>query len=271
MCLLNFANYLLRPLTAFSTVGLLLCFFSLTARAAPSGEFTLVIDPGHGGHDNGAVYSGTREADLVLKIAQQLETQIKKVTNWRVLVTRDRDHFISLSDRVKVAREGHADLFVSLHANSAGRNEKVHGTEFFFHEVDPQGTSIVDAGLSKNRDLEISENGATGATKAKDQDLRLILDSLMKQGLAKQSLRVSKQLYSVWKESNEMSLARLKQEPFFVLAKNATPSVLIEVGFMSHPQEVKKLLNSDYQDRIVKKVASALVRYKESLDKEQGE
>ena len=254
---------------------LFLSSLSLDAQAA----FRVVLDPGHGGHDNGAVFEGVREADLVLAVGSKLSRYLAAQAGWTVVVTRDGDHFVSLHDRVRRAQESASDLFVSIHANSAGKNQKVHGAEFFFHEVD---RSTFVSGVSETNDVSgasgaggfqkaLSDSQNKGATRqALSIEAQNIVDSLRQQGLARQSMLVTKQIWSVWRESADSPLARLKQEPFFVLAKNAIPSVLIEVGFMSHPQEIKKLMNSDYQDRIVRKIASALVRYKESLDKSQA-
>lgn len=234
----------------------------LDARAA----FRVVLDPGHGGHDNGAVFDGIREADLVLAVGSKLSRYLKEHTGWNVVTTREGDRFVSLHDRVRKAQENESDLFVSIHANSAGKNQKVHGAEFFFHEVDR--ATLVPVASGNNGPA--GELGGNSNMRYPSSEAQNIVESLRQQGLARQSMLVTKLIWSVWRESAESPLARLKQEPFFVLAKNAIPSVLIEVGFMSHPQEIKKLMNSDYQDRIVKKIASALIRYKESLDKSQA-
>ncbi|MFH1624229.1 MAG: N-acetylmuramoyl-L-alanine amidase [Pseudomonadota bacterium] len=199
----------------------------------------IVIDPGHGGHDPGAIGpSGLKEKDVVLEIAKNLETIIKKEIGCEVVLTRRDDRFIPLEERTAIANTQKADLFVSIHAN-ASPNRDAQGIETYF--------------LNFSADEEAMRVAAReNATSTKKMsDLRAILRDLMLNSKINESSRLARYIQEslVAKLNTEYSDVRdlgVKQAPFYVLIGAEMPSILVEVSFISSRTEEKRLRNKKY-------------------------
>lgn len=244
------------------TASIVLTFVHLSASA-----FHIVVDAGHGGIDTGAVYGPAREADLVLKIAQELNELLRKNPDFRVTMTRDQDKMISLPKRVEIAETTKADLFVSLHANAA-TDPRAKGVEFFFqNNLPPDEDSLFLASqenqMQNSRDLHAISGGDELSKKG---DLAAIIEDLHRQSRMSQSLNLTKILRNEWLQDPAMNQSTIKQAPFYVISKTSMPSVLIEVGFLSNPRESKKLLKAEYQTTLAQKIYSALQAFKEKMD-----
>lgn len=227
-----------------------------------------MLDPGHGGVDTGAVYGGTREADLVLKVAQELKTLLEQDGGFKVSITRATDRLVALPTRVKMAEEVKADLFVSLHANAA-TDPRAKGVEFFFQNHLPADEESLFLASQENQLMlnarEVNEISG-GDTLSKKGDVAAIVEDLHRQNRMNSSLRLTQNLHRVWKKDAGAPHASIKQAPFYVISKTSMPSVLIEIGFLSNPREAKQLLRPDYQKDLAQKIFAALSSYKEKVE-----
>ncbi|NIA18970.1 MAG: AMIN domain-containing protein, partial [Xanthomonadaceae bacterium] len=218
----------------------------------------IVIDPGHGGKDPGAVGPHrVREKDVVLDIALRLKAELKKQMNCQVVMTRDHDCFIPLEERTVIANTKKADLFVSIHAN-ASRNRKAHGIETYF--------------LNLATDKEAMELAALeNATSTKKiSDLQLILSDLMRNSKISESSRLAravqdslvKRLKSKYRDVKNLGV---KQAPFYVLIGAQMPSILVETSFLSHKMEEKRLSSAAYRQKVAEGIAAGVKVYIEQV------
>lgn len=257
-------------MTLFKFKNILLGSLFLTSFQAQA--LHIMLDPGHGGVDTGAVYGQAREAELVLKVASRLKTLLEQNSDFKVSITRTSDKVVPLPARVKMAEQAKADLFVSLHANAAS-DQRAKGVEFFFqNHLPPDEESLFLASqenqmMMNAKDLhEISG----GDDLSKKGDISAIVEDLHRQNRMNSSLRLTKTLTTVWDNDAAASQATIKQAPFYVITKTSMPSVLIEIGFLTNPKEAKKLLTSDYQRDLAQKIYTALLSYKEKMDNSQA-
>ncbi|HEY9190579.1 MAG TPA: N-acetylmuramoyl-L-alanine amidase [Sulfurovum sp.] len=224
----------------------------------------IVIDAGHGGHDTGAIGGGKREKDLVLQIAKRLEKQLKK-RGYPVHMTRKDDRFLKLPQRTKIADTKNAVAFISVHANSVPKRKqnKVHGVETFFLQ------NTRDA-----RSQRIAERENKSVLKGMTQLSRnVVLDSVLsgpkivesnKLAIAVQS-RMMTNLHTRYKGVKD---GGVRHAPFWVLVGASRPSILVEVGYISHPTERKRLFMPRYQELIVKGIAEGVDMYLENRKRE---
>lgn len=236
--------------------------------ASPALALHIMLDPGHGGVDTGAVYSGAKEADLVLKVAHSVKALLEKDPSFQVSITRTNDRMLSLQERVHMAENKKADLFVSLHANAA-TDQRARGVEFFFqNNLPPDEESLFLASQENQAMIASQESHETsgGDEVSKKGDVAAILEDLNRQNRMLSSLRFTQTLTNVWGADAKAAQSTIKQAPFYVISKTTMPSVLIEIGFLSNPREVKKLLNKEYQSDLAQKIYKALVSYKEKVD-----
>jgi N-acetylmuramoyl-L-alanine amidase len=217
----------------------------------------IVIDSGHGGKDPGAVgYRRYREKIVVFQIAEELEN-ILKSRGFKVHMTRDRDKFVKLSKRTKFANKKKADIFISIHANAVAKKsaKKVHGIECYF--------------LSNSR----SERAKRVAAKENSADMsdmsfygkQSFLNTLNSHNIvASNKLAIDLQrgmLASLKKSYKNVKDGGVREGPFWVLVGAQMPSVLVEVGFITHPREAKRLVNSKYQRKLALGLANGVERY----------
>jgi N-acetylmuramoyl-L-alanine amidase len=203
----------------------------------------VVIDPGHGGNDPGAIgRGGVREKDVCLKIARRAAEQINAVPGFKAFLTRDGDYFVSLGRRVSIARRLKADLFVSIHANDA-RNRAASGTEVFF-------LSLSGATDEAARQLAEKENAAdmvAGVAPDSDDLTYIIFDMVQKESILRSSY-LAEAVHDNLVRHNRLQSRGVKQAGFAVLKNAGIPSVLVEVGFLSNSKEAKLLKSSSFQD-----------------------
>lgn len=217
----------------------------------------IVLDPGHGGKDPGAVgYKKYREKIVVMQITSKLKS-ILKSRGYKVYTTRDNDKFIKLSNRTKFANRKNADIFISIHANAVAKKnaDKVHGIECYF--------------LSKSR----SERAKRVAAKENSADMsdmnfygkKSFLNTLSSHNIvASNKLAIDLQrgmLSSVKKSYKSVKDGGVREGPFWVLVGAQMPSVLVEVGFITHPREAKRLVSSKYQEKLAVGLANGIERY----------
>lgn len=238
-----------RSLLQYLSLSLSLLFAPQTSWAA----IHVLLDPGHGGTDKGAVYGQARESKVVLQIAQELELILKKDPQFEVSLTRSSDQYLSLQERVKKSEELDADILVSLHANAAP-DRKIKGMEIYFQSQNPLPEENYFLGQVENQIITASSQTQTDGALSRSSDVLGIVNDLRRQGRIKLSLFFAEILNRNWSGS-------IKQAPFFVLNQPKSPSVLIEVGFLSHAEEAKSLMNPTVQRELAQKIYQSLIKY----------
>ena len=219
----------------------------------------VVIDPGHGGIEDGAIGpAGAKEKDVVLAIARHLAARLR-ASGLEVILTRNGDVELSLDDRAALANQHRADLFISLHAN-ASRFSRARGAETYILSR--------DATDDEARTVAALENQASGASPGGDdgEDLPLILWDLAQTQYLNESYALAEEIQTALEAELDIPDRGVRQAPFRVLVGSTCPSVLIEVGFMTNPLEEKLLVSRAYQRRIASVLSSAIVRYRDKVE-----
>ncbi|MEO8384300.1 MAG: N-acetylmuramoyl-L-alanine amidase [Betaproteobacteria bacterium] len=218
----------------------------------------VVLDPGHGGEDPGAIgRRGTREKDIVLVIAKLLKGKLHDDSNFRIALTRDADFFVPLEQRVHRARRLHADLFVSLHAD-AFIHPQANGSSVF--ALSERGATSTAAKWLANRENEADLIGGVNLN-TKDGFLARTLLDLSQTAQINDSLKLGKLVLSELGEFNRLHKASVEQAGFAVLKAPDIPSILVETAFISNPSEEAKLRDSGYQNKIAGAIADGIRRY----------
>ena len=218
---------------------------------------TIVIDPGHGGLEVGAKGKfGTLEKDITLGIAQRLKAVIERNLAFHVELTRDRDIDVSLEDRAAMANNLRAELFISIHANSSFRRN-ANGSETYFLSL--------NASDEEARRLAYLENNSADLDRPiddKDKDeIMMILWDMAQSAYLKQSQRLAEIIQDELNSLLGTKDRGIKQAPFKVLTGVACPAVLVEVAFISNPEEERDLVREDFQQNVAQAVFRGLVRY----------
>ncbi|MBI3560184.1 MAG: N-acetylmuramoyl-L-alanine amidase [Gammaproteobacteria bacterium] len=221
-------------------------------------DVVIAIDAGHGGDDSGALgRKGTREKDVVLKIAKYLETLVNQQPGMKAVMIRQGDYFISLHQRVEKAREAQADLFVSIHAD-AFNDRRAKGSSVFV--LSEHGASSQVA-----RFLADSENNSdlVGGVSLDDKDdlLKRVLVDMVRNSTIEDSHNIAKYLLKGLRQVNSLHKGRVEQAGFRVLKAPDIPSVLIETAFISNPSEEAKLRNAAHQEGFAKAIFKGIVTY----------
>jgi N-acetylmuramoyl-L-alanine amidase len=225
------------------------------AAAAPDSRPVVVIDPGHGGVDNGTQAGGENEKDLVLGFGLALRDRIEKAGKYRVVMTREDDTFIPLADRVTIARNQSAALFVSIHADALPPGEG-----------DAQGATIYTlsdkASDAEAERLAETENraDAIGGVKLTEEPTEVadILIDLVRRETRTFSNRFARQLMSEMKTSVRMHKHPLKSAGFKVLKGPDVPSVLVELGYASNKDDLEHMKSENWRARTVGSMAQAI-------------
>jgi len=218
---------------------------------------TIVIDPGHGGLETGAKGKfGNLEKDITLSISRKLKGLIEKNLAFRVVLTRDKDTDVSLENRAAVANNIKADLFISIHANGSYL-KRAHGSETFFLSA--------TAPDEETRKLAYMENSAQefeGRIEKEERDeVKLILWDLAQTAYLKESSRLADNIQPELNDTLGTANRGVKQAPFKVLTGVACPAVLVEVAFISNPEEEKELVDEAFQMRVAEAIYRGLQDY----------
>ena len=225
----------------------------------------VVIDAGHGGHDTGAIAGGKREKDLVLQIAKRLEKKLK-AKGYSVYMTRKRDRFLKLPQRTRIADKKNAKVFISIHANSVPKRSRnrVHGVETFFLQTTRD---------AKSRRIAARENRAVLKGAGSRLSKQVIVDAVLNGPKIVQSnklaidvqRRIMTNLHGRYRGVRD---GGVRHAPFWVLVGASRPSILVEVGYISHPRERKRLFTPQYQELIAKGIAEGVDNYLTNRKKE---
>lgn len=216
------------------------------------GVKTIVIDPGHGGKDPGAMAFGLKEKDIVLKVAQKLAKILKQTSPYQVVLTRSKDVFIPLEKRTAMANAHKADLFISIHIN-AHADQASSGIETYFLNLATDADAMRVAALEN-----ASSNHSIG-------ELQDILSSLMNNFKIDESSRLARyvqnNLISGLKTTYKPRDLGVKQAPFYVLIGAEMPAILAELSFITNPTEAKLLQEDTHLEKLATQLAGGIVAY----------
>lgn len=227
--------------------------------ASADGVRTVVIDPGHGGDANGTEGpGGTLEKAVTLQVSRKVKALIETRLGLRVVMTRDDDRTLDQDERAAIANNNRADLFVSIHANAAGR-PTVKGAEVYYLSVDR-------ADLEARRRLQDPVQALPqlgGGTRA----IELILWETAQMRHLEQSAALAALVEASLRARVEMSPRPVQQAPFRVLVGANMPAVLVEIGYLSHPGEEKALASGEHQDRVALAIFDAISTFRERRER----
>jgi N-acetylmuramoyl-L-alanine amidase len=235
-----------------------------------NGVHTVVIDPGHGGRDPGAVgrniYEKSINLSVSLKLGQLLEEWFPDV---KVLYTRTSDVPVGLIDRSTLANNNNADLFISIHANSIENGKdrnSISGNETYIMGVDKSADNLKVA-MFENSSIKFEDDYESKYDKFDPSSPEsYIMFNLMQSEYLEQSLKMAEYIQEEFQNGPITKDRGVKQSGFLVLWMTATPSVLIELGYISHPIEELVLMDEDNQQKMAECIFKAFKRYKEYME-----
>ncbi|HEX4297477.1 MAG TPA: N-acetylmuramoyl-L-alanine amidase, partial [Devosia sp.] len=231
---------------------------ALTAPALPPGSRPLIVlDPGHGGIDNGAsAPNGTHEKDITLAFALQLRDLLVKSGRFDVALTRDDDTYLTLNERVDLARKNKADLFISLHADTF-QEADIRGASIYTRNE--KATDILDRVLADGENhADIVAGYVQPDTKPEVVD---ILVDLMRRQMRQQSYLAAEDIVKAMEPNVALRRFPVRQADFFVLQAPDVPSMLIELGFLSNAADIKNLQDANWRDKMVAAIATGVGDY----------
>ncbi|UCM99636.1 N-acetylmuramoyl-L-alanine amidase [Sulfurimonas sp. SWIR-19] len=217
----------------------------------------IVIDAGHGGKDPGAIgYRKYREKIVVLSIARELK-RILRARGFTVYMTRDSDRFIKLRNRTKYANRKNADIFISIHANAVGRKDakRVCGLECYFLSTSRSSRAKKVAEMENSADLDEMDYYGKQSFLNTINSHNIVASNKLAIDLQRGALATLKSRYKNVKD------AGVREGPFWVLVGAQMPSVLVEVGFITHPTEARRLVSRSYQKTMAQGLANGVERY----------
>lgn len=225
----------------------------------------IVLDPGHGGKDPGAVgrKAHGQEKVINLGVALKLKKLLEQELGITVLLTRSDDRFVSLQDRTKYANDERADLFVSLHTNSS-KDSKARGLETYYLST-AQSSDARAVEALENGVVELFEGGT--AAKSKYDDLNFILSDLSQTEHLESSNNLANSIQQNIVAGTQSYDRGVKQANFYVLRGAFMPAILVEMGFISNGDEEYLLLNGEYQERMARTIFEGIKRFKYRYDR----
>ena len=226
----------------------------------------IVIDPGHGGDDVGAVSRrGTYEKDIVLALGKKMRDGINRKPGFKAFLTRDGDYFIPLEKRIAIARDYGADFFISLHTD-ANLNKSVRGASVYCLSL--KGASDEAARLLAERENASDIFG--GVSYADDKDLNSILVDLVQTQTMNDSLHFGGLVLNALAGLNQVKFKYPKQARFVVLRAADIPSVLIETGFITNPEDERLLKSASFQQKLARSLSEVTFDFVSMMAKRDG-
>lgn len=237
---------------------------SRPAAPASNGKKIVMIDPGHGGIDSGAVgEEGSEEKHIVLAIADSVRQLLQDHPRIEVRLTRDSDHFIPLYQRVEIAHQHGANLFMSIHADGFTSPE-ANGASVF--ALSSRGASSTMARYLSERENAADEVGGVKVAE-KDHYLQQILFDLVQTDTIKNSLTLGKHVLDQIRPVHHLHSQHTEQAAFAVLKSPSIPSVLVETSFITNPREEQLLGTSAFRHKIASAIADGIVNYFDEYDR----
>jgi len=229
-------------------------------------DVVVIIDPGHGGHDPGAIgMQGLQEKDIVLSIAQELQSMLNTKAGVSALLTRDDDYYVTLRQRLDLARNDRGDVFISIHAD-AFKESTAYGASVFTLS---EGGASSEAAYWLAQKENYSELGGVNLAALQDDDLlRSVLIDLSQTATINASMQLGSEVLQYLQPVATLHNARVGQAGFLVLKSPDIPSVLIETGFISNLEEELKLGSEKYRQQVAQAIYSGITSYIDSNLKE---
>jgi N-acetylmuramoyl-L-alanine amidase len=227
---------------------------------------TVVIDPGHGGMDPGAVSGGVQEKDIVLDLALRLGNKIRSTyPEVKVIYTRDKDVFIPLYKRADIANQNKADIFISLHANYVS-SPSAGGTETFTLGLHRSQENL-EVAKKENAVILLEENYSENyeGFNPGEAESYIMFENLQSEYQG-QSIDFAAQIQNMFRQNLQLNDRGVKQAGFLVLRRASMPSVLVEVGFISNPNERKFLVSESGKEKVTESIFEAFRNYKKAID-----
>jgi N-acetylmuramoyl-L-alanine amidase len=224
------------------------------SRAEP---YTIVIDPGHGGLDPGAIRHNVREKDVVLQLSKKLAAIFNAKDGYRAVLTRKSDYFVSLGDRVRIAKKAEGDLFLSIHANTH-RKSTINGMEVYL--LNMKGASDREARELANKE-NASDMVGLAPNERGDDDVLSILMDLRRGQVMSSSSRLADHLVATARRSDVVKGKGIKQAGFRVLHSLAMPSALIEVAYLSNNKDRRLLTSGAGQQDLARTIADGVFNF----------
>jgi N-acetylmuramoyl-L-alanine amidase len=223
----------------------------------PSGKPIVVIDPGHGGIDSGAIVNGSIEKELVLGFAKSVATRLENDGKLTIVLTRQDDTFIPLSERVRMARDSDAGLFVSIHADTLAESTDVAGATVY--TVSERASDSAAARLAEK---ENNADAAAGLDQGEDaSEVSTILQDLTRRETRALSHVFARTLLTYWKVAGRLNKNPQRSAGFLVLKAPDVPSVLLELGYLTNQKDDLALSSAEWREAAAARVAEAITAY----------
>ena len=220
---------------------------------------TIVIDPGHGGEEQGAHGpQGTLEKNITLSVARRLKSEIEQQLGLRVVLTRTGDQAVRLDERAAIANHNKADLFISLHANASTRSSAV-GAEIFYLSIDEYGEEARRIAASEGQAISVVGGGL--------RNIEVILWDMAQVRYLEQSAAFAEVVEEELRAKLRMSPRAIQQAPFRVLVGANMPAVLVEMGFISNPAQERQLASAPFQQAIADALVEGIIRFRDYLQR----
>ncbi len=224
--------------------------------------FIVAVDAGHGGHDPGAVSGGFREKDINLRAANRL-LEVLREAGMDGRLTRKDDTYLRLGERTDLANRWDADLFVSLHCNALPAGRHARGVEIYLMAL-PTDKDAMRLAMFENR--ELGKNNEVQNADAKTNLLLKIMGDMEQNAKIGQSTSLAENLFGTGRRAG-LPMSRVAQAPFFVLRGAAMPAVLIEMGYLTEPEDRRLLNDPAFIDRLVRSLVSGMSAYLKTLNR----
>ena len=232
---------------------------SKTVKKASKRDVIIAIDAGHGGKDPGATgRSGTHEKNVTLQIAKRLEKDINAQRGMKAVLVRKNDRYMRLRDRIQKARDHHADMMISLHADSFP-DPRARGSSIYALSVDGATSETARMLADKENAADILFGDVN--LEVEDQMVKEVLFDLSLTGTIESSLDIGSEIIGQLKAVNRVHKKKVQQAGFAVLKAPNIPSVLLETAFISNPKEEKKLRSASHQKKVSKAITRGVNKY----------
>ena len=259
-------SHALKTLKTKKTITKKVTFFAyqkedlVPNRARKRRPFIIIIDPGHGGKDVGAIgKNGTFEKNIVLFIARKLAREINLQPHFRAILTRQGDYYIPLRERLRLARSGRADLFIAIHADAYFNNRALGASVYALSQRG--ATTEAARWLAQQEKYPELDQVAFDQLKDHSHVLRSVLIDLAQTATIRDSLRLGNALLDQLDQVGSLHYSHVEQAPFVVLKSPDIPSVLIETGFITNPYEEKRLRTLVYQQQLALAIWRGIYSY----------
>lgn len=235
---------------------------TVTEGAFEKNRPVIVLDPGHGGRDLGATEGGAIESELMLTLALEIADELRRTEIFDVVLTRQSNEFVPLETRVAIAHQAYGDVFISLHADKVTQGRARGTTVYTLDEAAAQSASE----LITERHRQDEMIGGTDLTDQEDSIVHTLLEIARRDTLPRSRALAQFVLAGILKDTRQMNSNPLRTGGFSVLKSADIPSILIEAGFMSTPEDLENLLNPAWRKNFARGVTNGLLSwYREDL------